>query len=61
MSKYTRNVGKLWRDQDLRELLEYYFIDQAPVRIIALKLARTESSIRGKVSSLKRKRKLSAY
>jgi len=49
MAKSTRNAGKPWTSQDVRELTELTK-HNTPTRVIGLKLGRTEAAIYGKAS-----------
>lgn len=49
MTKSTRNTGKHWSPQDVRQLNS--LADQnTPTRVIGLKLGRTEQAVRSKAS-----------
>lgn len=50
MAKPTRNTGKSWTAQDVRQLKELAK-GNTPTRVIGLKLGRTETAIYGKASS----------
>lgn len=50
MAKSTRNAGKPWTAQDVRQLKELAK-GNTPTRVIGLKLGRTEAAIYAKVSS----------
>ncbi|SOB75326.1 hypothetical protein SAMN04488490_0900 [Marinobacter sp. LV10R510-11A] len=49
MSKSTKNTGKSWSDQDVKQLKELAK-GNTPTRVIGLKLGRTESAIQSKAS-----------
>lgn len=49
MPKYTRNSGKSWSSNDVKQLKQ--LADQnTPTRVIGLKLGRTENAVRSKAS-----------
>ena len=50
MPKSTRNTGKSWTQQNVRELRNLAK-ENTPTRVIGLKLGRTENSIRSKAQS----------
>lgn len=50
MARSTRNAGKPWPVQDVRQLKELAK-GNTPTRVIALKLGRTETAIYAKASS----------
>lgn len=52
MPKYTRNTGKEWTKDDVRQLKELAK-DNTPTRVIGLKLGRTEGSVRTKAANEK--------
>ena len=47
MSKSTRNSGKHWSPQNVRDLRQYAR-ENTPTRVIGLKLGRTEEAVRSK-------------
>jgi hypothetical protein len=47
MSKSTRNTGKSWTPENVKELRNLAK-ENTPTRVIGLKLGRTENSIRSK-------------
>ena len=47
MSKSTRNAGKHWSPQNVRDLGQYAR-ENTPTRVIGLKLGRTEEAVRSK-------------
>lgn len=47
MSKSTRNTGKTWSPNDVKQLKELAK-ENTPTRVIGLKLGRTEDAIRSK-------------
>lgn len=49
MSKSTRNAGKHWSTDDVRQL-ERLADGNTPTRVIGLKLGRTEDAVRSKAS-----------
>jgi len=49
MSKSTRNSGKAWTSQDVKEL-KSLAKQNTPTRVIGLKLGRTEDAVRSKAS-----------
>lgn len=49
MPKYTRNTGKEWTPQDVRELKDLA-AQNTPTRVIGLKLGRTEDAVRTRAS-----------
>lgn len=49
MSKSTRNSGKAWTTQDVKEL-KSLARENTPTRVIGLKLGRTEDAVRAKAS-----------
>lgn len=50
MAKSTRNDGKPWTPQDIKQLKELAK-GNTPTRVIGIKLGRTEAAIYGKASS----------
>lgn len=56
MPKYTRNTGKEWTKDDLRQLKELAK-ENTQTRIIGLKLGRTEGSVRKEAANEKVSRK----
>lgn len=52
MSKSTRNNGKQWSSQDVRNLRQYAR-ENTPTRVIGLKLGRTEDVVRSKAAAKK--------
>lgn len=50
MPKSTRNTGKSWTPQEVKEL-HTLAKENTPTRVIGLKLGRTENSIRSKAQS----------
>lgn len=50
MAKSTRNTGKPWTAQEVRQLKELAK-GNTPTRVIGLRLGRTETAIYGKASS----------
>jgi hypothetical protein len=51
MSKSTRNSGKQWTDQEVKQL-KSLVSGNTPTRVIGLKLGRTENAIYSKASDL---------
>ena len=51
MSKSTRNSGKQWTDQEVKQL-KGLASGNTPTRVIGLKLGRTENAIYSKASDL---------
>ena len=49
MAKSTRNTGKRWSNNDVKQLKELAK-KNTPTRVIGLKLGRTEGSIQNKAS-----------
>lgn len=49
MPKYTRNTGKEWTGNEIRQLRELAR-ENTPTRVIGLKLGRTENAVRSKAS-----------
>ncbi len=49
MPKYTRNTGKPWTAEQVRELRQLARVD-TPTRVIGLKLGRTEAAVYTKAS-----------
>jgi len=49
MPKYTRNTGKEWTAEDVKQLKQLAR-ENTPTRIIGLKLGRTAGSVRTKAS-----------
>ena len=49
MTKATRNVGKIWTEDDISQLRELAK-ENRPLRIIGIKLGRTPDAIRTKAS-----------
>jgi hypothetical protein len=47
MAKSTRNTGKTWTPQDVRQLRDLAR-ENTPTRVIGLKLGRSEDAVRGK-------------
>lgn len=47
MPKYTRNTGKGWTPQDVKQLKQLAN-ENTPTRVIGLKLGRTEGAVRSK-------------
>ena len=52
MPKYTRNTGKEWTKDDVRQLRDLAK-ENTPTRVIGLKLGRTEGSVRTKAANEK--------
>lgn len=52
MSKSTRNTGKPWSPQDVKELKDLAK-GNTPTRVIGLKLGRTETAVQAKASQEK--------
>lgn len=52
MSKYTRNTGKEWTPDDVKQLKELAR-ENTPTRVIGLKLGRTSGSVRTKAANEK--------
>ncbi|MDA9398717.1 hypothetical protein XH84_09935 [Bradyrhizobium nanningense] len=50
MSKSTRNTGKPWTSEDVKQLKELAK-GNTPTRVIGIKLGRTEAAVYGKASS----------
>lgn len=50
MPKYTRNTGKTWTRQEVRQLRDLA-PENTPTRVIGLKLGRTEDAVRTRASS----------
>lgn len=50
MPKSTRNTGKSWTPEEVKELRNLAK-ENTPTRVIGLKLGRTENSIRSKAQS----------
>jgi hypothetical protein len=50
MTKSTRNTGKPWTSQDVRELKQLA-AGNTPTRVIGLKLGRTEGAVQTKAST----------
>lgn len=50
MAKSTRNTGKPWTAQDVKQLKQLAK-DNTPTRVIGLKLGRTAAAVYGKASS----------
>jgi hypothetical protein len=50
MAKSTRNTGKPWTSQDVRDLKDLAK-HNTPTRVIGLKLGRSEDAIYGKASA----------
>lgn len=50
MAKSTRNTGKPWTDQDVKQLKQLAK-DNTPTRVIGLKLGRTAEAVYNKASS----------
>jgi hypothetical protein len=50
MPKYTRNTGKQWSKDDVKQLKELAK-QNTPTRVIGLKLGRTETAVRSKAAS----------
>lgn len=51
MSKSTRNTGKQWTSEDVKQL-KSLAKQNTPTRVIGLKLGRTEDSVRSKAQSV---------
>lgn len=49
MSKLTRNTGKAWTTNDVRDLRQLAR-ENTPTRVIGLKLGRTEDAVRSKAA-----------
>jgi hypothetical protein len=49
MPKYTRNTGKPWTSQDIKQL-KTLAKENTPTRVIGLKLGRTEDAVYSKAS-----------
>jgi hypothetical protein len=49
-TKSTRNTGKSWTNDDVRQLKELAN-ENTPTRVIGLKLGRTENSVRSKAQA----------
>lgn len=50
MAKSTRNTGKPWTAQDVKQLKQLAK-ENTPTRVIGLKLGRTEAAVYGKAST----------
>ncbi|MCW1994807.1 hypothetical protein ACVMHW_004265 [Bradyrhizobium diazoefficiens] len=50
MAKSTRNTGKPWSAQDVKQLKQLAK-ENTPTRVIGLKLGRTEAAVYGKAST----------
>jgi hypothetical protein len=50
MPKYTRNTGKEWTKDDVKQL-DTLAKQNTPTRVIGLKLGRTETAVRSKAAS----------
>lgn len=50
MPESTRNTGKPWSDEDVKQLRELAR-GNTPTRVIGLKLGRTEESVQSKAAS----------
>lgn len=51
MPKYLRNAGKIWTTQEEKQLAQLAK-QNAPTRVIGLKLGRPEAGVRAKASDL---------
>lgn len=49
MPKYTRNTGKHWTGQDVKQM-KAMVSENTPTRVIGLKLGRTEAAVYTKAS-----------
>lgn len=50
MAKSTRNTGKPWTAQDVKQLKQFAK-ENTPTRVIGFKLGRTEAAVYGKAST----------